>query len=202
MNDQSSPSEADLLAEMKRSWAESFHFYSDKGKEERERWVVGKFLNLLSVTFVPDELHSPPQQSKVDVEFRLARFQVKEIPDPNLRRSGENKDTHRRVMEAKTLQDIVGPVFGCDVPPVISGYNLMHNTLRELALSGTYEDDKATLDLLFYVTYTRASVVRMQDIKLGELSSFGWRSVSCLMGSQALVLSARLDAPTFLRPTP
>lgn len=202
MNDQPSPSEADLLAEMKSSWAESFHFHSEKGKEERERWVVGEFLNCLSVPFVSNELHSPPQQSKVDVEFRLARFQVKEIPDPNLRRSDENKDMYRRVMEAKTLQDIVGPGFVYDVPPVVSGYDLVRDNARELAFSKTYMDDKATLDLLFYVTRTRASVVRMQDIKLGELASLGWRSVSCLMGSHALVLYTALDAPAFLRPTP
>ena len=112
MTDQPLFSEADLLAEMKRSWAESLRFYSNPGKEDRERWVVGQFLNCLSVAFIPDELRSHPQQSKVDVEFGQARFQIKEIPGPNFRRSDEIKDTYRRVMEAKTLQDLLAPKAG------------------------------------------------------------------------------------------
>jgi hypothetical protein len=33
-----------------------------------------------------EELNSPDQRSKVDVHFRDARFQVKELTDPNMRR--------------------------------------------------------------------------------------------------------------------
>ena len=202
MTDQPSLSEADILAEMKRYWAESLRFYSNPGKEDRERWVVGEFLNFLSVPFSPDELRSDPQRSKVDVEFRQARFQVKEIPDPNFRRSDEIKDTYRRVMEAKTLQDTVGPGFVYDVPPVVSGYDLVLDNARELAFKEKYMDCKASLDLLFYVTRTRASVVETKDVKIEELSSLGWRSVSCLMGNRALVLYATLEAPVFFRSTP
>lgn len=200
MSNQRLTSEAEILAEMKRSWVENRHFYSNAGKEERERWVVGEFLKCLSVPFIPDQLHSPPQKSKVDVEFQRARFQVKEIPDPNFRRGDEIKDTYRRVMEAKTLQDTVGLGFVYDVPPVVSGYHLVRDNARMLALSEKYINYKASLDLLCYVTRTRASVVQVQDVKPEELSSLGWRSVSCLMGSHALVLYASLEAPAFLRP--
>lgn len=199
MSDETSPSEADLLAEMKHAWTEHFQFYSNKGKEEREHWVVEEFLNRLSVPFGSDELHSPPQQSKVDVEFRQARFQVKEIPDPNFRRGDEIKGTYRRVMEAKTLQDTIGPGFTYDVPLVVSGYELVRDNARQLASNEKYIDCKASLDLLYYVTRTRASLVQIQDVNAKELSYFGWRSVSCLMGNHALVLFAAFDAPDFLR---
>src|SRR4249920_3168078 len=89
-----------LLAEMKRSWSENLRFYSNAGKEERERWVVAEYLTRLPVPFDPNELRSHVQKSKVDVEFRDARFQVKEIPDPNFRRGEEIKTTYHRVMNA------------------------------------------------------------------------------------------------------
>lgn len=202
MTDQPSSSEVDILAEMKHSWTESLRFYSNLGKEDRERWVVGEFLNCLSVPFVTDELCSHPQRSKVDIEFRQARFQVKEIPDPNFRRGDEIKKTYRRVMDAKTLQDTVGSGFVYDVPPVVSGYDLVRDNARELAVKEKYMDCKASLDLLFYVTRTMASVVEMKDVKVEELSPLGWRSVSCLMGGRAIVLYATLEAPAFLHTTP
>ena len=198
MPDQPSSVESDLLAEMKRAWTERRRFYSNKGKEERERWVVGEFLTRLAIPFGSDELHSPPQLSKVNVEFRDARFQVKEIPDPNFRRSDEIKDTYHRVMGAKTLQDTLGPGFAYDVLPVVSSYDLVRDNARELALSEKYIDCKANLDLIYFVTRPRASIIQVRDINPEELSSFGWRSVSYLMGNHALVLCTAFDAPGFL----
>jgi hypothetical protein len=198
MPDQLSSADADLLAEMKREWTEYRWFYSNKGKEERERWVVGEFLTRLAIPFGSNELHSPPQHSRVDVEFRDARFQVKEITSPNFRRNDEINDTHLRVMGAKTLADTIGPGFAYDVPPVVSSYDLVRDNARELALSEKYIDCKENLDLVFYVTRTRASIIQVHDINPEELSSFGWRSVSYLMGKHALVLCAAVDAPSFL----
>lgn len=202
MTDQPSPSEADLLAEVKLYWTERLRFYSNKGKAARERWVVGEFLSRLSVPFTPDELHSPPQRSKVDVEFRTARFQVKEIPDPNFQCGYEVKDTYRRVMAAKTLRETVGGDFIYDVPTVVSGYEIVLNNARDLAFTEQYMETKANLDLLFYVTRTRASIIKMCEVMPENLSSFGWRSVSCVMGNHALVLYATLEAPVFLRVAP
>lgn len=198
MPDQPSSAEADLLAEMKRAWTAHLQFYSNKCKEERERWVVGEFLTQLAIPFASDELHSPPQQSKVDVEFRDARFQVKEITDPHFRRSDEIKDTYHRVIGAKTLQDTVGPGFTYDMPPIVSSYDLVRDNARELASSEKYIDCMANLDLIYYVTRTRASIIQVQDIDTEELSSLGWRSVSYLMGNHALVLCTAFDAPGFL----
>jgi Putative endonuclease, protein of unknown function (DUF1780) len=192
--------ETALLAEMKRSWSENLRFYSNAGKKERERWVVAEFLARLPVPFEPNELRSRVQKSKVDVEFRDARFQVKEIPDPNFRRGDEIKTTYHRVMNAKTLQDTVGPGFVYDVPRVESAYDLVRDTARELACSATYKDHKATLDLLCYVTRTRASVISVKEVKPEELSPLGWRSISCLIGNQAMALYMGPGAPMFLQP--
>lgn len=192
--------ETALLAEMKRAWSENLRFYSNAGKEERERWVVAEFLTRLPVPFDPNELRSHVQKSKVDVDFRDARFQVKEVPDPNFRRGDEIKTTYHRVMNAKTLQDTVGPGFVYDVPRVESAYNLVRDTAREFAYSATYKDHKSTLDLLCYVTRTRASVISMKEVRPEELSPLGWRSISCLIGNQAVALYAGPGAPPFLQP--
>lgn len=187
-----------LLDEMKRAWAEHFRFYSNAGKERRERWVVAEFLTQLPVTFTPDELLSHIQSSKVDVEFREAHFQVKEIPDPNFRRGDDIKATYRRVMSAKTLQDTVGQGFTYDVPPLAHGYELVRDKARELASMAVYKDRRSMLDLLFYITRTRASMIERAELRSEDFSSLGWRSVSCLLGKRASVLYVSPVAPSFL----
>ena len=202
MNDQPPQTEADILAEMKRFWSQEQRFFSGPGTEERERWVVREFLSRLPVTFDISELRSQPQQSKVDVEFRDARFQVKEIPDPNLRRGDEIKIQYDRVMSAKTLQETVGPNDASDVPPIVSGYELVQAEARRLAESKTYRDHKGTLDLLYYVTRTRASLITADQARPSELALLGWRSISCLIGNRAMILYTAPEAPSFLRSTP
>jgi hypothetical protein len=193
------PGEAALLDEMKRTWAEQFRFFTNPGKEEREQWVVREFLAGLGVSFLDPELRSHPQASKVDVEFRDAQFQVKEITDPNFRRGDETKAIYRRVMAAQTLQDTVGPGFIYDVPPPANGYELVRDTAAELAASKTYRDHKTSLDLLCYVTRTRTSLISNSHLPIQEVAVSGWRSISCLIGQQSTVLFAAPDAPAFLR---
>ena len=199
MNQQVPPEEAALLEEMKRSWAEQFHFFSNPAKEERERWVAGEFLTHLGISFSDAELRSHPQASKTDVEFRDALFQVKEITDPNFKRGDEVKATYRRVMAAKTLQDTVGPGLAYDVPASACGYELVHAVATELGASATYRDHKANLDLLCYITRTRTSPISAEQERLQELATIGWRSISCLFGKQATVIYAGTEAPAFLR---
>lgn len=184
---------------MKRYWEDNFQFYSNAGKEARERWVVSEFLSCLSISFTPEELRSQEQKSKIDVEFREGRFQIKEITDPDIRRNAEIKTTYERVMNAKTLQETVGPGFAYDIPSIVSGYDLVKERARDLALSEKYVECKSNLDLLFYVTRTRASIIKPFEINREELSSLGWRSISCLMGRDAMVLYASCQAPFFLR---
>lgn len=158
-----------------------------------------EFLGRLSIAFAVDELHSHEQKSKVDVEFRGARFQVKEITEPNCRRNAEIEASYYRHMNAKTLKDTVAPVFGYDIPSILNGYDLVREGAQELSSDARYLQSKADLDLLFYVTRSWVSVVQQQEVKADELSSLGWRSISCLMGDRALVIFARADAPAFLR---
>lgn len=199
MSSTSPSNDAEFLEEMKRSSASDFHFFSNLGKEERERWVVGEFLGLRAVDFSVEELHSHEQQSKVDVEFRDARFQIKEIVTPGAQRSAEVEAIYWRVMAAKSLQETIGPGFSYDVPPVADTCELIREKAKELAIDRRYLEVKKTLDLLFYVTRTNASHLEQGAIDAVEFGSLGWRSISCLMGREAVVLFACKDAPYFLR---
>jgi hypothetical protein len=192
------PIEVEILDYMKRSWQSERHFFSNRGKEERERWVAKEFLSHMSIPLSVEEIRSEIQASKVDVAFRDARFQIKEIMEPDVRRGDEIKAISERVKSATKLAETIGPTFVYDVPPPVKGYDLILEKLKELDNDRKYKDIQDSLDLLFYVTRTRTSPVQEQDIDARELASFGWRSISCLMGNYAFVLFARDEAPTFI----
>ncbi|MCA1860783.1 DUF1780 domain-containing protein [Janthinobacterium sp. HSC-3S05] len=186
--------EVTLLHEMKRSLKDDAEFFSNNGKEAREIWVVREFLRRIKLPFEDSELVSQRQVSKIDVQFRFANFQIKEITDPNIKRGDEVRAAYKKVRDAKTLEDTLGPGFLYDVPMISSAYQLV----REKASGAKYNGHKAKLDLLCYVTRTRASKISVDEVQLPELTALGWRSISCLIGDQATVLCIAHDAPLFL----
>lgn len=183
-----------LLDEMKRSLKDDAVFYSNNGKETREIWVVSEFLRRINLPFEDSELKSQRQDSKIDVKFRLANFQIKEITDPNIKRGDEVRAAYESVRDAQTLEETLGPGFVYDVPAISSAYQLV----REKASGPKYDGHKAQLDLLCYVTRRRASKISADEVHLPELTVLGWRSISCLVGDQATVLCIAHDAPLFL----
>lgn len=188
----------DLLANMKREWAEQLQFFSNSGKAERERWVVNAFLAGLSIPFEASEIASRTQDDAVDVDFREARFQVKEVTTPGEKRQAEIASTFRRVQAAQTLQDTLGPGFVYDTPSIVAGDSLIRSEAGRLATDPRYLPSKHYLDLLLYVTRTFVSMPHAQS-DTQQLSSLGWRSISCLFGDRSIVLFARPQAPEFLR---
>jgi hypothetical protein len=181
----------------RKALTEELHFFSNRGKQERERWVVAEFLTRLGVSFSANELTSCDVHSKIDVRFQTARFQVKEIPTPGLRRGAEIKTLWKQAQAATRPDEIIGEPTAHDVPPPERAYRLVKNKARELAQSGQY--DTAALDLLIYVTRTHVAPVQSQEINSQQLAGVGWRSISCLMGGEALVLYVQHDAPAFLQ---
>jgi hypothetical protein len=191
--------EDEMLEAMRRNWAEERRFYSNHGKEERERWVVGELLTHRKLPFALEEITSLVQDNAVDVVFRSARFQVKEILTPAERRQDEFKDISNRVNAAICLQDTIGPAHAYDTPAPIDGYALITSKATKWAQHPKYLRSKRDLDLLFYVTRSGVSMPRAWTIDRTELSELGWRSISCLIRDQAIVLFASRDAPDFLR---
>jgi hypothetical protein len=188
----------ELLATMKREWAEQLHFFSNGGKAKRERWVVKTFLAGLCIPFDASEVISRAQDDAVDVDFREARFQVKEATTPGEKRQAEIASTYRRVQAARNLQDTLGPGFVYDTPPIIAGDDLVWGEAERLANEPRYLPSKDHLDLLLYLTRTFVSMPQARD-NLHTFSLLGWRSVSCLFCDRSIVLYAGTKAPEFLR---
>jgi hypothetical protein len=189
----------EILDHLLRSAWEDVEYFSNAKKEERERWVVSEFLSVLGVEHQEEELQSLEQKDKVDVRFRSALFQVKELPDPDLRRGKMFKDIYNSIKVATSLDEVslVGGIR--DVPPIASMYELVLEKAGQLAKSESYEISKSGLDLLIYVTRTRASLIQLHEIHSEAFSIFGWRSVSCVNSKQAVVLFASPSAPDFIR---
>jgi hypothetical protein len=187
----------EILALERETWAEQLRFFSNRGKEERERWVVAEFLTRLGVSFSRGDVTSCDPHSKVDVRFQDACFQVKELPTPGTRRGAEVKALWKQAQAATRPEEVVGEPMGYDVPPPDRAYRLVIEKARELAHSGQY--DPAVLDLLVYVTRTHTASIKPEEVNLGDLGTIGWRSISYLIGDEALVLFASQDAAAFLR---
>ncbi len=177
---------------------EDVKYFSNSNKENRERSVVSEFLFILGIEHHGDELQSLEQENKVDVCFRNAQFQVKELPNPNLRRGKMNKDIYNSIKAAKSCEEVSWVGDTHEIPPIANMYELIFEKSRDLANSQTYKASKTGIDLLIYVTRTHASLIQVSEIKSEEFSVLGWRSVSCVNTKQAVVLHATQSAPMFL----
>jgi hypothetical protein len=107
-----------VLLNLLKSSKEDLDFFSNPGKPERERWVVSELLQLLGVAFEDFELKSLEQKSKIDVAFRDARFQVKELMDPGYLRTKIIRETYNSIKVAEILEQITYPSIGHDIPPI------------------------------------------------------------------------------------
>jgi Putative endonuclease, protein of unknown function (DUF1780) len=188
-----------ILTELLNSAKRNIGFFSNAGRTEREQWVVSNFLDLIGLKFEKNELNSPEEASKIDVEFRDARFQIKEITDPNCKRTEIERDTYRSILAAERPEDIKYPSIACDVPPVSKIYDLVLKTASHPSIHKKYLNHKSNLDLLFYVTTTRSSPIKIHEINISDFSTLGWRSISCLYTNQAIVLYASGNSPGFIK---
>ena len=192
-----SKSEEELLDALRKSASEELRFFSNGGKQERERWVVSQFLTQLNLAFDEKELRSLDLHNKIDVQFRDANFQVKEILTEGVMPYGKAEAKYTALKTAKNLRDIKWPSLGYNIPPITTIYNLVSTEALSLSCEPKYASIKSGLDLLFYVTRIYASLIQKEEIDCEYLSSIGWRSISCLAGDQAIVLFANSTAPAF-----
>lgn len=190
--------EYEILEHMKNSAWEDVKYFSNSNKEERERWVVSEFLSVLGIEHNYSEIQSLEQNNKVDVCFRNAQFQIKELTDPNLRRGKMYKDAFKSIESARSLDEVslIGGVR--DVPPIANMYKLVLKKASELANSKIYKASKSGIDLLIYVTRTRASLIQKHEINSKDFLALGWRSVSCVNSKQGVVLFSSQAAPELI----
>ncbi|MCA1576385.1 MAG: DUF1780 domain-containing protein [Acidobacteria bacterium] len=191
--------EREILDVLENAAWDNVKYFSNANKDQRERWVVSKFLSILNVEYREEEIRSLAQHSKVDVCFRGASFQIKELTDPDLRRGKMYKDAYASIKAAKSLDEVslIGDVQ--DVPPIANMYELVLEMAKELAGGKSYSPSKGQLDLLIYVTRTRASLIHPDEITDEAFSGLGWRSVSFVNEKQAGVLFSSPSAADFLK---
>jgi len=186
----------EFIASIVRAREESVRFFEAENRAERELWVVSQFLTNLGIQFQNSELthvtDDPP-----DVLFRDANFEVKEIMDEGRRRHGDFKQALERAKGATSPRDLMEQTTPRDITYTDA---CMLVRLRVDSLSRKYsKGTRETLDLLFYLNLEDVYGYIPTDLPTAsEWTSYGFRSVSLLMGRLAGVLAVDDGAPKFL----
>lgn len=188
--------EEEYIDSVRKEREESVKFFSSDNRPERELWVANEFLTNLGLSFSVEELEhitdDPP-----DVRLKNANFEIKEILDPGRKRHAEFKEALKRAKNAKTAQDLLEHSSAKDII-YTEIYDLVEAEVDRYSSKYPLEVRK-TLDLLFYVNLEDvygyiASPLPSQE----KLKSYGFRSVSFVMGPLSGVLMADEHAPEFL----
>lgn len=180
---------------------QSVAFFSSANKGAIERWACTEFLMNIGLDFQPDEVvlqvDDPP-----DVTFRGACFEVKEILDPGRRRHDEYKAALSKARAATNLAGLRAALFKGvtleDITPLEIGNLISVESANLVSKKYVGPEFRASLNLLFYVNLTGYTLKTGPMPEPVEFSTFGFRSISVLMGWGALVYCAALKAPDFL----
>lgn len=185
--------EEEYIESVRKEREESVKFFSSANRPERELWVANEFLTNLGVSFSEEELEhitdDPP-----DVRFKNVNFEIKEILDPGRRRHAEFKEAFERAKNAKKAQDLLEPSSPRDII-YTEIYALVEAEVERYSSKYSMEVRK-TLDLLFYVNLEDVYGYIASPLPPQEtLKSYGFRSVSFVMGPLSGVLMADKGAP-------
>lgn len=181
-------------AERIRELQQSISFFSNSNKLEREKWGVRRLLRALDVDFAESDLSNAPEP--VDVAFRGAHFQVKEIPDEGRRRGDEYRNALERAISADQYSQLLEQYTPMD----ISFANIVTRCFEYSAALlaqrkyGSLESKK--LDLLCYFNWKDHHVVSPVEIATVDA---GFRSLAIVSNRYCAVAYARDDAPDFLK---
>lgn len=185
----------EFLEDRRRALRESVDYFSAENKPARERWVCQEFILNLGLAFDETEVITPDDEPP-DVVFRDSRFEIKELLDPGRRRHAEYKESLQKALEATDPKDLLEQYTPQGITPEQIGGRI----LKELeSLQNRYAPAvRRNLDLLFYVNLQEHSLKVGPMPSAIEFASYGWRSVSAVMGLGTLVMFAAPNAPTFL----
>lgn len=172
---------------------ESLLFFSNGNKTERERWVVRRLLEAIEVSFKEEELQSGAEPA--DIEFRQARFQVKEILDDGRRRVDEYREQLIRIEAAKSEQDLLMS-FSPKVVTFEEAVREAYEYARSLINNNAYGQlEIALMDLVIYYdkidTYVQHSEYR-------DFPTLKFRSLSFVSSGPCGVLYCQENAPALL----
>lgn len=186
-----------LLSQRIKDLEASVAYFAPGNKRESERWVTDSFLQNLRILYSQSEVISPDDDPP-DVEFRDARFEIKEILDPGRRRHEEYKQELERVRSLTDPKDLL-QMF----TPKGSTLEDIYRLCEQVALGLDKKYPLAVrreLDLLLYVNLSDVMYVGEQPYPdTTALASSGWRSISFVMGQRSCCFFAHNDAPVFIQ---
>ena len=189
--------EIEYLEQLRKHATDTRSFLSNKMKPERERSVCRAFLRLIGIVFEEYELIAPTSEP-ADVAFRDARFQVRDLLEPDRRRGDDWKEKEKKYSEAGSLRQSVIP-YSPATP--IELHALIREIEKALAPKAQkYGSGCADVDALVYVDLKHKFLgVDSKMPSTDQLEAQGWRSVSLLFLPYAVVLFAKPAAPGLLK---
>ncbi|MHC4120660.1 MAG: DUF1780 domain-containing protein [Planctomycetota bacterium] len=185
------------LNKLAKHAAETRSFLSNKMKPERERAVCRAFLRSIGVSFSETELAAPTEEP-VDVAFRMARFQIRDLLEPDRKRGDDWKDKEQKYSDACSIDELKEP----DSPSIAFDLNKLVPEISGALLGKAqkYGLGCNDIDALVYVDLKDRHLEQSSEMQnLGPMISQGWRSVSFLFPPFGVVLFANSAAPEFLR---
>lgn len=192
--------EQEYIAELRRHASETRELLSNRRKPERERMVVRAFLRCVGVQFSDYEIQASSNEP-VDVVFRAARFQIMEILG-NRKRGLAWREREDHYKNAKQTSDLIEPWTSSE--PMSFG-EVSRVIAKDLAKKASHYgvDNSSKLDALVNVDLSGRHLWPLESTLEAEvsdaLSQQGWCSVSMLFLPYGLVLTAKPDAPDFLK---
>ena len=186
--------ETDWKNERIKALKESLVFFSNSEKLNREKWVVRRLLHALGVSFKEEEMTEA--QEPVDVAFRDAGFQVKELLDEGRRRTDEFKNKLERAKSVKDLGKLLEHYTPIDISfsEIIQRCFAYAESLLNQLKYGPRECKK--IDLLCYFNWLDHHVVPLLEVPRKVV---GFRSLSIVSNRYCAVVYASSTAPAFLR---
>jgi hypothetical protein len=196
MRKRSTAREQRLLEDIREGLERSVAYYKSGTKGERERWVCAEFLTNLALPFSDGEVTSSSDEPP-DVNFREARFEIKEILDPGRRRHAEYKTAYAEALNATHPKSLLKQYTPREITPT----EIVERVLPELtALASYYAPSvRKGLDALCYVNLLEHTLVDGPMPPPRQLAPYGWRSISVLFSWTSIVYTAESSAPAFLR---
>jgi hypothetical protein len=179
---------------------ETVDLYSNKNRSNREKMIARAFLRCAGVKFSESELSVGPEEP-VDISFRSARFQIKQLLGQ--RKPGAvARERLQRYQAAKSIGDVMDPWKSSEPQSFLE---LSREVTKSLSGYATKYGIKgaANLDALVHVALSDRHLYpphfKLDPVTADALQRQGWRSVSIVAIPYSSVLVAVDDCPKFLR---
>ena len=187
------PPMRDWKVERIKHLAEEGRFFGRDGMTHRESWTVRQILRALNVNFADTELKRP--EEPVDVAFRDARFQVKEILDDGRKRGDELKTDLAIALAANDESELIEPYPQADIS-FTQIVRICYERAEALSRVKYGPHECKSVDVLYYFNWVNHHVIPPIDVP-NEKTAF--RSLSIVSNVYCAVVSANVEAPMLLR---